>query len=344
VYVTEDTGVGGGHRDIFEHLNGLADRGHEVALFTLGPEPKWFDLRVPVHRFSDWEELERALAPLEAIKIATWWLTGPPVWRASMLHGVPVFFVQDIETSYYADDERSRDAVLAGYRAEFRYMTISSWNRDRLAELGLHAELVPPGIDLEGFRPLERDRAGGPLLCVGRGNPLKNLPLTKAAWRRLGEARPELLMFGIEPELADEPGMRYVTAPSDAEVNVLFNECRAFVQTSSHEGFCLPPLEAMATGAAVVCTDAHGNRDFCVDGVNCLVPASDEESVARALERVLGDASLRERLGEEGKRTAAGYAWPRRLDELERFLGAVAEPRRVTLASGAVPEVRKAGR
>ena len=37
-----------------------------------------------------------------------------------------------------------------------------------------------------------------------------------------------------------------------------------FVQTSRHEGFCLPPLEAMAAGAPVVCTDAHGNRDFCV--------------------------------------------------------------------------------
>ncbi len=36
VYVTEDTGVGGGHRDIFEHLNRLAARGHDVALYTLG--------------------------------------------------------------------------------------------------------------------------------------------------------------------------------------------------------------------------------------------------------------------------------------------------------------------
>ena len=30
VYVTEDTGVGGGHRDIFEHLNRLQERGHDV--------------------------------------------------------------------------------------------------------------------------------------------------------------------------------------------------------------------------------------------------------------------------------------------------------------------------
>ena len=76
----------------------------------------------------------------------------------------------------------------------------------------------------------------------------------------------------IKPELATDPGIRYVTSPSDAEVNELLNQATVFLQTSTHEGFCLPVLESMATGGAVVCTDAHGNRDYCVDGVNCLMP------------------------------------------------------------------------
>jgi glycosyltransferase involved in cell wall biosynthesis len=97
-----------------------------------------------------------------------------------------------------------------------------------------------------------------------------------------------------------------------------------FVQTSTHEGFCLPPLEAMATGGAVVCTDAHGNRDFCVDGVNCLIPEPTVESVSGALRRLLGDAALRERLGRAGIETAADYAWTRRIDELEAFLDRLA--------------------
>jgi GT2 family glycosyltransferase len=45
VYVTEGTGVGGGHRDIFEHLNRLQARGHEVSLYSLGSEPDWFRSR-----------------------------------------------------------------------------------------------------------------------------------------------------------------------------------------------------------------------------------------------------------------------------------------------------------
>ena len=48
---------------------------------------------------------------------------------------------------------RCRHAVIDSYRPEFRYMTISGWNRERLRELGLDAELIPPGIDLDTFRP-----------------------------------------------------------------------------------------------------------------------------------------------------------------------------------------------
>ena len=340
VYVTEGTGVGGGHRDIFEHLNRLSERGHEVALYTLGAQPDWFDLRVPVHSFEFYDELIEALEGLDAIKVATWWNTAAPVWYASVLHGIPVYFVQDIETSYYPDDESVRHAVLDSYRPEFHYMTISGWNRERLRELGLEAELIPPGIDLETFRPrAEVARREDMVLALGRTNPLKNLPLTVAAWRALGAPapagtparRPELCLFGIEPELASEPGMRYVESPTDEEVGELFSQATVFVQTSTHEGFCLPALESMATGGAVVCNDAHGNRDFCVDGENCLMPGQDAGEVSRAIERLLADPQLRARLGGAGIETASEYAWERRIDALEAFLEEVARAKPLVL-------------
>jgi GT2 family glycosyltransferase len=344
VYVTEGTGIGGGHRDIFEHLNRLAARGHEVSLYTLGEPPSWFELRVPVHSFEFYDELIEALAPIEAIKVATWWNTAMPVWRASVLRGIPAYFVQDIETSYYPDDESVRHAVIDSYRPEFRYMTISGWNRDRLRELGLDADLIPPGIDLDTFRPrAETARRGDVVLALGRTNPLKNLPLTIAAWRALPEPKPELLMFGIEPALATDPDMRYVESPDDDEVGELFSQATVFIQTSTHEGFCLPVLESMATGGAVVCTDAHGNLDFCVDSVNCLMPAPDVDSVSAALARLLGDAQLRARLGQAGTKTAAGYAWEFRIDALEAFLNEIAMPREVALDEVAVPGSAPAG-
>ncbi len=334
IYVTQDTGVGGGHRDVFEHLNRLRARGHSVELFSLSGPPAWFPLEAPVRSFESYAELQVALAREDAIKVATWWETAGPVWRASVRRGIPVFFVQDIETSYYPGDPAAQNRVLASYREEFRYLTISGWNRERLGELGLSAELVPPGIDLDNFRRLERPKRDDVVLAIGRSLPLKNLPLTLDAWKLL-QPRPELWLFGVEPQLGLAHGARYFERPSDERVNELFNEATVFVQTSIHEGFCLPLLEAMAAGTPVVSTDAHGNRDFCHHEQNCLIADADPESVGAALGRLLGDDELRARLVRAGLETAAGYVWERRIDALERFLQETAA--RAPLRSSAPP-------
>ena len=66
------------------------------------------------------------------------------------------------------------------------------------------------------------------MLAIGRANPLKDLPLTLRAWRGM-RPRPELWMFGVEPETAPRRGARYVVEPTDAQVNELFATAGAFV-------------------------------------------------------------------------------------------------------------------
>ena len=132
--------------------------------------------------------------------------------------------------------------------------------------------------------------------------------------------------------------MRYVDSPDDEQVNELFYQATVFVQTSTHEGFALPPLEAMATGAAVVCTDAHGNRDFCVDGVNCLMPEPTAARGQRGARAPARRSELRARLGRAGIETAQEYAWERRIDALEAFFERVAASRRMALAGELAPE------
>jgi glycosyltransferase involved in cell wall biosynthesis len=86
----------------------------------------------------------------------------------------------------------------------------------------------------------------------------------------------------------------------------------------------------------VVCTDAHGNRDYCVDGVNCLMPESTPGAVADALRRALGDPDLRRRLGESARATATGYDWESRIAALERFMLEIVRPTRLTVANDVV--------
>jgi hypothetical protein len=58
------------------------------------------------------------------------------------------------------------------------------------------------------------------------------------------------------------------------------------------EGFYLPALEAMAMGVLLVCPDCIGNRSFCVDGLTCLVPKYDLESIKKAVASILSNDAL----------------------------------------------------
>jgi len=66
------------------------------------------------------------------------------------------------------------------------------------------------------------------------------------------------------------------------------------------EGFYLPALEAMACGCAVICSDAVGNRSFCLSEETCLMPAFDAPDehlsmIARLLEQPVLKHAVRQR-------------------------------------------------
>lgn len=73
------------------------------------------------------------------------------------------------------------------------------------------------------------------------------------------------------------------------------------------EGFFLPGLEAMALGCATVVPDGVGNRAYARDQDNCLMPPLDADAVLSAVERLLADAGLRERLMFAGRQTVARF-------------------------------------
>jgi hypothetical protein len=81
------------------------------------------------------------------------------------------------------------------------------------------------------------------------------------------------------------------------------------------EGFYLPALEAMALGTLVVCPDAVGNREFCKDRVNCVMPEYDEEAILAASNVALTmPAARREAMIAKASATAARHG----LDEERR--------------------------
>jgi glycosyltransferase involved in cell wall biosynthesis len=87
-----------------------------------------------------------------------------------------------------------------------------------------------------------------------------------------------------------------------------FLAAAAFVLPSHIEGMPNAMLEAMAHGLPVVATDVPGNRDLVEHGrTGLLVPPASAEALAAAIERVIGDAGLRARLGAAAREHVARH-------------------------------------
>jgi tetratricopeptide (TPR) repeat protein len=110
-------------------------------------------------------------------------------------------------------------------------------------------------------------------------------------------------------------------APGDEQKTRLFGTADILVYASHYDSCPRPPLEGMASGAAVVCTSTPGAEEYCRHEENCLlVPPRNPEAIGAAIERLMDDSALRERLVRGGFATAAQFPREREWDELEGLL------------------------
>jgi glycosyltransferase involved in cell wall biosynthesis len=320
IFVLPATTLSGGIRVVFEKVKGLRERGLLAEIWSLESPNAWDSTGVPVLRFKTYDALTVALEQEFAIKVATWWETAESVFLGSVKRGIPVQFVQEFETWFYPNSTLERAAVVASYRPEFAYLTTADFQLEELASIGRVADLVPVGYDETVYRRLNSvTREKDTIVGIGRTFFQKNFALTLNAWKDIPEPKPHFIVFGQDGSPMDHPELEYVDKPTNDQVNHIYNRGTLFIQTSRHEGFCLPIIEAMAAGCVVVTTDSHGNRGFCKDGFNCVVVEQDDVvGLSSAITRVLADESLQEYLRENAYATAKEYAWRNVLDDYSK--------------------------
>src|SRR5262249_28269406 len=203
-----------------------------------------------------------------------------------------------------------RIAAAALRRAE-AVRTISPFTTARVRALGVEvAASFPTFVDLPRFR----ERPPAPLpehpraLFVAVLEPYKNVDGLAAAWRltapRLPTATLRLVGNGsraaLVRALVDELPEQTTWTPEldSAGVAAALDEATVLVLPSRSEGMGRILIEAFCRGRGVVGTRAGGIPDLVEDGVNgLLVDPNDTLRLADALERVLSDRPLAERLG-----------------------------------------------
>lgn len=160
------------------------------------------------------------------------------------------------------------------------------------------------------------------ILSLSAKRPHKNLlRLIDALAAVAPDRRPLLLLPGYatwhEAELrqrATDLGLtadvRFLDWVAAEELEGLWAIADAFVYPSLYEGFGLPVLEAMARGVPVACSDASSLPEVAGQAALLFDPRS-EQQITAAIERVLGEPQLAQRLRREGLARAAQFTWER---------------------------------
>lgn len=149
--------------------------------------------------------------------------------------------------------------------------------------------------------------------------PRKNLAALLRAFQSVVKEMPRalLVLFGraaVTPEreekhrsLIEELNLQQNVLETgyldDGELGWVYHNCTVFAFPSLYEGFGLPLLEAMASGACVIARDASSMAEVVADA-GVLVETGEPERLANGMLSVLRDSNVRESMKDRGRKRA----------------------------------------
>ena len=226
--------------------------------------------------------------------------------------------------------------------------------------------VVPPGVDLSTFQPIDRAdarrkigyRTGRLLLFVGRLERLKGVEIALRALALLRDRQHDdvrLLILGEDSHEGDESekdrlkaiaaelGVRdrvdFVGSVAHHELPYFYSAADVCVMPSYSESFGLVALEAQACGCPVVASGVSGLRSVVRDEVSgYLINEHDPAAYAERIGRVLADRELAQQMGRRASLLAQRFSWARTADRLEELFEVVVEKNQAFVQAGARQE------
>jgi glycosyltransferase involved in cell wall biosynthesis len=205
----------------------------------------------------------------------------------------------------------ARQMIRRALRKSRRVLTVSeAVKREIVSTFGCaddHVLVTPNGVGAP-FSESGPAAEGRYFLYVGNDKPHKNVDVLVDAFARIDNA--SLVLTGGAFERFKSRERVVVTGfVDDAELASLYRGAIALVMPSREEGFGLPALEAMASGCAVITSNAAALVEITGDAA--LHVEADAASLADAMTRIASDESIRRALASRGIARAREFTWTR---------------------------------
>ena len=179
------------------------------------------------------------------------------------------------------------------------------------------ADMILNPVDLRRFAVPER-RFDRPVtfICAGRLDEVKNHKLLLSAFREILKSYPEnkLIIAGdgilrgeLEQYIAKYGMEQNVSmAGNIADMERLYKEADVLVLTSLSEALPTVVIEAMASGLPVIASEVGGIPDIVKEN-GIRFPSGNKKRLVEAMERMITDNKMRERMSEEGLRMVTQF-------------------------------------
>lgn len=159
-------------------------------------------------------------------------------------------------------------------------------------------------------------------ILLGAAAALKKRGYGGVRWIVAGDGEEAAALRQLATTLGVADQVEFVGRLSESALIDYYNRASIVAVTAIGEPFGLVPIEAMAAGAAVVCSDSGGPAETIIDGVTGLhFRSGDAEDCAHQIARLLDDPALTHKLARNGSHDALTlYSWDSTSDAVHAVL------------------------